>query len=87
MPLLKDALSSTRASPFALPAWQLAEAESAYGACLNRLRRSREGEALLRDSRAALVSDSRPAFRVAAPDRLRKRAISMPSKNRARDGL
>jgi tetratricopeptide (TPR) repeat protein len=70
-PLLSDAISSTRASPFPLPVWQLGEANSAYGACLKDVGREREGDILLRESRAALVSDPRPAFRTQASDRIR----------------
>jgi eukaryotic-like serine/threonine-protein kinase len=72
-PLLSDAVSSTRASPFPLPVWQLGEANSAYGVCLKALGRGREGDILLRESRASLISDPRPAFRTQASDRIRFR--------------
>jgi eukaryotic-like serine/threonine-protein kinase len=50
--------------PFPLPAWQIAEANNAYGECLKSLGRTREAESLLRESRATLASDPRPAFRM-----------------------
>jgi eukaryotic-like serine/threonine-protein kinase len=71
-PLLREAVLSARASPFPLSAWQVGEAESAYGACLRSLGQSREAEALLHESRRELVTDPRPVFRAEAPERLRK---------------
>jgi len=71
-PLLQEAVASIHARSSPLPAWQLSEAESAYGACLKNLGRSREGDTLLRQSRPALSSDPRPVFRSEVPDRLRK---------------
>ncbi len=62
-PLLRDAVFAASHEPFALPAWQIAEAQNAYGECLRILGRPKEGEALLIESRAALASDPRPPFR------------------------
>ncbi len=62
-PLLRAAVESADHEPFRLPEWQTAEARNAYGECLIALGREKEGEALVSESRAALKSDPRPAFR------------------------
>ncbi len=69
-PLLRDAVASAAREPFPLPAWQDAEAKTAYGECLKSLGREREGEALISESRTALASDPRVAFRSDATVRL-----------------
>ena len=52
--VLRQALASARTAPFPLLAWQLAEAESALGACLVALHRYSEGQILLRNSEPGL---------------------------------
>ena len=74
LPLLHDAYAAAVHPPFPLPAWQVADALSAYGACLLALGRQNEGEALLRESRAGLTSHPHPGFRTDAADRLRRLA-------------
>ena len=69
-PLLRQAVSSAAQEPFQLPGWQIGEAKNAYGECLKALGRTQEAEALLRDSRGALETDPRPAFRVDPTARL-----------------
>jgi tetratricopeptide (TPR) repeat protein len=53
-PVLQQALASARTAPFPLLPWQMAEAESALGACLVALHRYSEGQILLRDSESVL---------------------------------
>ncbi|HEY6293299.1 MAG TPA: hypothetical protein VI455_17245, partial [Terriglobia bacterium] len=55
---------------FPLVPWQLAEAESALGACLTAQRHFAEAERLLADCQAGIESDPRPAFRRVAKVRL-----------------
>lgn len=62
-PLLGGAVDAAMREPFPLPAWQMAEAKNAYGECLKKLGRIGEGDALITQSREALGSDPRPAFR------------------------
>ncbi len=62
-PLLRGALDAVRHEPFPLPAWQIAEAENAYGECLKVSGRGREGEAPAAQSLHALEADPRPAYR------------------------
>jgi hypothetical protein len=62
-PLLRAAAEDASHEAFPLPAWQTAEAKNAYGECLIALGHAAEGEALVNESRAALKSDPRPAFR------------------------
>lgn len=69
-PLLHEALASARAAPFQLLPWQVAETESAMAACLAALGRSREAEALARQSQIGLAAHPRPAFRKPAAVRL-----------------
>jgi serine/threonine-protein kinase len=69
-PLLREAWNSLKRVPFPVPAWQIADAQSVYGACLVRLGRKDEGDALLRDSRTPLKLHPRPALRVDAATRL-----------------
>jgi len=78
-PLLRQAATSAIKEPFQLPAWQIAEANNAYGECLKSLGRTREAEPLLRESRAALQSDPRSAFRAGPTSRL----ISVEQKKRS----
>jgi len=68
--LLRQAAATAAREPFPLPAWQLAEANNAYGECLKSLGRTREAEPLLRESRTALQADPRPAFRTGPTARL-----------------
>jgi serine/threonine-protein kinase len=62
-PLLREAAESAAHEPFRLPEWETAEIRGAYGECLKALGRVKEGDAMIKDSRAALKSDPRPAFR------------------------
>lgn len=62
-PLLKTAITAAQQMPFPLPTWQIAEAKSAYGACLRSLGRATEAERWLGESRTALASDPRLPFR------------------------
>ncbi|HLX82773.1 MAG TPA: serine/threonine-protein kinase [Terriglobales bacterium] len=62
-PVLRDALASARSAPFPLLPWQIAEAQSALGACLVALNRAPEGEQLLKTSQTDLRKDPHPAFR------------------------
>jgi tetratricopeptide (TPR) repeat protein len=71
-PVLKQAVDAVTHAPFRLPAWQVAEAEAAYGVCLQDLGRTGEGARLLEESRAALAWDPRPAFRADPTARLRR---------------
>ena len=76
-PLLRQALRAAKSGSFALQSWQVAEAESALGACLVALNpSSEEGAKLLRESEKALESDPRPAFRRAANARITGRPES-----------
>lgn len=61
-PLLRDSLHSLKSEPFRVPVWEIAEAESALGACLAAVKNP-EGEKLLRSSQSDLATDPRPAFR------------------------
>jgi hypothetical protein len=70
--LLRSALESAQHPPFPLVPWQVAEAESALGACLLSLNRPAEAKPLLEESAAALQSDPRPAFRKPATERIQK---------------
>ncbi len=65
-PILRKALTSARSEPFRLLPWQIAEPESALGACLAAQNRSQEADQLLRDSAPDLMKDPRPAFRYPA---------------------
>lgn len=67
-PILRNAVKSLTSEPFRVPPWQVAEAESALGACLTAMKNS-EGEKWLHESEADLASDPRPAFRVSADRR------------------
>jgi serine/threonine protein kinase/tetratricopeptide (TPR) repeat protein len=70
-PLLRQALAAMKGEPFPLEPWQLAEAESALGACLSAGEPSSvEGVRLLRDSQGTLATDPRPAFRRPANERV-----------------
>jgi len=69
-PILRDALASARAAPFALLPWQVAEAESALSVCLTAQHRNAEAEPLARQSRAGLQQHPRPVFREHAGARL-----------------
>jgi eukaryotic-like serine/threonine-protein kinase len=69
-PLLRQAVATAMQEPFQLPEWQVAEAKNAYGECLRSLGRAREAAPLLRESRAALETDPRPAFRAGPTVRL-----------------
>jgi serine/threonine-protein kinase len=62
-PLLKEASAAAKKEPFALPAWQIGEADNAYAECLISLGRAAEADGLREASIAALKSDPRPAFR------------------------
>jgi eukaryotic-like serine/threonine-protein kinase len=67
-PTLRKALNSLKSEPFRVPRWQIAEAESALGACLVALKNP-DGEKMLRESQADLGADPRPAFRIPADHR------------------
>ena len=70
-PLLRQAMVAVKAEPFPLPPWQVAEAESALGACLTAEKpASVEGKELLLESEKALEKDPRPAFRRPANARI-----------------
>lgn len=62
-PVLRQAVDSAHASKFALPVWQIAEPESALGACLRDLGHKQEAEKFIGQSQAGLQKDPRPAFR------------------------
>ena len=62
-PLLRDAVASSRHPPFPVPAWQLAEAESALGVCLKKLKHPTEAAPLLQASGAALALEPESATR------------------------
>jgi eukaryotic-like serine/threonine-protein kinase len=79
--ILRNALRSARSQPFRLLPWQIAEAESALGACLAAKNRSPEAEKLLHESELDLKKDPRPAFRYPANARATLfRAKPVPSK-------
>ena len=78
-PLLRAAVASAAHEPFPLPVWQIAEAKNAYGECLKALGREREAATLLTESRAALASDPRRAFRTGPVARLLSTAAHSPS--------
>lgn len=69
-PLLRQALASARGEPFPMPAWKVAEAESALGACLLAGGHSAEGEQLLHDSLRDLAKNPQAAFRKPANARV-----------------
>ena len=69
-PLLRQAVASAEKPEFPLPAWQLAETESALAACLAALGRGSEAKPLADHSQAALQKNPRPAFRRSAAARL-----------------
>jgi serine/threonine-protein kinase len=69
-PLLRGAWDALKHVPFPIPAWQRADAQSVYGACLLRLGRKEEGANLLRDSQTPLEHHPRPALRKDAETRL-----------------
>lgn len=86
-PLLRDAVSAVKTAPFALPAWQVAEAQSALGACLSALGQKQEAEELIRESGRALESDPRVAFRQQAAERLERiRANALKGPNNRTHG-
>ncbi len=62
-PLLKDAVAMAQRMPFPLPAWQTAEAASAYAACLKVEGRVSETEPFPKDARVQLAGDPRRPFR------------------------
>ncbi len=61
--ILRQAVDSAHAAKFRLPAWQIAEPESALGACLRALGRKQEAEQFIAQSQAGLQENPRPAFR------------------------
>jgi tetratricopeptide (TPR) repeat protein len=71
-PLLAEAAASTKHEPFPLPRWQIAEADNAYGECLQSLGRTAEAARFTDASLAPLAADPRPPFRTGAIARLRK---------------
>jgi serine/threonine-protein kinase len=64
--MLRSAFDSAQHPFFPLPAWQIAEAENAYGECVKVRGHTREGDALVSQSRSALAADPQPAFRSGA---------------------
>ncbi|MBV9265764.1 MAG: tetratricopeptide repeat protein [Acidobacteriaceae bacterium] len=70
-PILRHALASAYAPPFRIPAWQVGEAESAFGWCLHALGQTREAQRLLQLSQNKLVSDPRPIYRKQASAHLK----------------
>ena len=70
LPLLERASAAAHASAFPLLPWQIAEADSVYGTCLEALGEHAKGEILLRGSRDALRMDPRPIFREPAAERV-----------------
>ena len=74
-PVLQQALASARTAPFPLLPWQMAEAESALGACLVALHRYSEGQILLRDSKSVLRTHPEATLRRTA---LRRSAKQPP---------
>ena len=62
-PILKEAVTATQQMPFPLPAWQVAEAKSAYGECLKRLGLTTDAEFWLHESRTQLAKNPRVPFR------------------------
>jgi serine/threonine protein kinase len=70
-PLLEEAVASAKHEPFPLPLWQVAEANNAFGECLQSLGRA-EAARLIDASLAPLATDPRPAFRSGAIARLRQ---------------
>jgi serine/threonine-protein kinase len=67
--VLRQALASAKAEPFPLPAWKIAEAESALGACLLGQGHREEGEQLLRHSEPPLLTNPQAVFRTPANTR------------------
>lgn len=61
--VLRDALVGAQTSPYAPLPWEIAEAQSALGACLEDTGRVKEGEMLLRQSQTSVMKHPRPAFR------------------------
>ena len=74
-PILRNALASAYAPPFRIPAWQVGEAESALGRCLQALGNTRDAQRLLQLSQSKLALDPRPIYRTQASTPLLK-AIS-----------
>ena len=70
-PLLKQALNALAHPAFRVPPWQLAEAQAAYGVCLEDMGHHTEGAALIGESRVDLEADPRPVFRLDPAVRLR----------------
>ena len=70
--VLRQAFASARTAPFPLLPWQMAETESALGACLIALHRYPEGQVLLRDSE--------PGLRTHPGATLRRMALRRPAK-------
>jgi eukaryotic-like serine/threonine-protein kinase len=70
-PILRQAVASAQKPDFPLPVWQVAEPESALGACLAALGLRSEAEKLIEHSEAGLRKDPRPLFRHSATARLR----------------
>ncbi|HEX4809882.1 MAG TPA: serine/threonine-protein kinase [Bryobacteraceae bacterium] len=69
--LFQQASAAAHHSAFPWLPWQIGEADSAYGACLETMGRAKEAEKLLRASRDELRMDPRPIFREPAGERLR----------------
>jgi serine/threonine-protein kinase len=68
-PILRQALASAYSPPFRIPAWQVGEAERAFGRCLLALDRKQEAQGLLDQSRKKLAIDRHSVFGGrAAPD-------------------
>jgi serine/threonine-protein kinase len=70
-PLLREALVSARGAEYPLPAWRVADAESALAADLSSLGKEQEAAVLESESAAGLKTNPRPAFRVPARVRIR----------------
>jgi hypothetical protein len=69
---MREAMRAANASQFPLLPWQIAEAESALGACLQSLGRDAEAQPFLSRSGPNLRMDPRPAFRKPVIERFRQ---------------
>jgi hypothetical protein len=63
MPLLSDAVKSAHSSPFALLPWQVAEADSAMGAYLQKRGKISQADSLLRNNEVAIRDYPQAAMR------------------------
>lgn len=81
--MLRKALTAARSQGFPILPWQLAEIEHALGLSLHALQQFPESEQLLLQSRAALRSQPRPAFRSEEQSIFSDRAASIPNGSHA----